>query len=400
MDKRRIRSRMVPPIRRLGKRARVWVWDCVSTLQPSKPLESSFVLWTSPPGASRTTSTSPLKPYLCRLQRSMLIEPRSGFAIADYGLLIETSVSNAYAARDPFLRAFSLGLPSPAKYLKARTLRRYRTDLEAVVALGTAWSNNYFHFYRDFLPKILLLEEMNIDPALPVVVPDELFDQPFFREAIQSKRLSRWNFISPRGEFIKSQSIVFCSANQFVVMDRSASPEAELLSRASTGTKFLESPDEVLALLDLDDVRPQASPERRIFVTRSAARGRTLSNYEEIEPLLRERNFETVDTDGMPLREQAQLFGECRYLIGIHGAGLTNIIHAHGHNLSLLELRQPAPGEEHLVSDFALMCHSLGFDHQEIFGTFDHRHGNPPFHVDVDVLRAAIDKMLMPPLSD
>jgi len=406
MDLQRIRSRMDRSVQRLRVGAGVKAWDCFAALQSSKPLDSSFVLWTSPAGASRLTSATPLKPYLCHLQRTTLIEPQYLFAIADYGLLIETSVSNAYAARDPALREF-FALPSPAAYLKARFLRRHRADLEAVVALGIAWPFNYFHFYRDFLPKILLLEEADIDPAIPVLVPDALYDQPFFREAIQSKRLSRWNFISPRSQFVRTKSVVFCSANQFILMDRSVSSEHELLMRGSTGTKYLESPAEVLALLDLDDDSSRARAERRIFLTRSGTRGRNLSNYEEIEPILRERNFETVDTDGMSLRAQAQLFRECRYLIGIHGAGLTNIIHAHARDLSLLQLRQP--GEERLLTDFALMCHSFGFDHQEIFGTSEPRSPNwvpsgprnrdGPFRVDVAILRAAIDRMLAPPLS-
>jgi hypothetical protein len=406
MGLQRIRSRLEPSIRRLGERAVVKAWDGLAALQSSassRSLESSFVFWTSPADASHVASASPLKPYLCRLERTTLVEPRQGFAIADYGLLVETSVSNAYAARDPFMRGL-LSLPSPAKYFKARVLRRYRSDLEAVITLATAWPLNYFHFHRDFLPKILLLEEANIDPALPVIVPDGLLDQPFFREAMQSTRLSRWNFISPRGQFIKSESIVFCSANQFIVMDRSISSEPELLRRAAAGTKYLESPAEILALLDLDDGRPPAKAERRIFLTRLGSRGRALTNYEAIEPLLRERNFETVDTDGMSLREQAQLFRECRYVIGIHGAGLINIIHAHDHELSLLELRQP--GEEDLVTDFALMCHSYGFEHREIFGTSEplpggslpsgprNRHGS--FRIDVALFRAAIDSMFTP----
>jgi hypothetical protein len=252
------------------------------------------------------------------------------------------------------------------------------------------------------------LEEANIDPALPVIVPDDLYDQPFFREAMQSKRLSRWNFIPPRKQFIKAESVVFCSANQFMVNDRSHYSESELLRHAMAGTKFLESPAEVLALLGLDDDRPQVRAERRVFLTRSGARGRTISNYEEIEPLLRELNFETVDTDGLSLRAQAQLFRECRYLIGIHGAGLTNIIHAHEHDLSLIQLRPPA--EQSFLTDFALMCHAYGFDHQELFGTPGPRFrgwrpigpGNRDgsFHVDVATLRAAIDRMLIPPLSE
>jgi hypothetical protein len=413
MGVKRIRARLERSVIRIGARAYVLTWDALAALQTpknslksSKSFESSFELWTSPPDASHVTSTTPLKPYLCRLQQKTLIEPRHTFAIADYGQLIETSLSNAYAARNPFLKQF-FNLPSPAKYFVALLFRRYRTDLHSVIVLGTTWPFNYFHFYRDFLPKILLLEEANIDPSLPVIVPDDLFDQPFFQEAMQSKRLSRWNFIPPRKQFIKAESVVFCSANQFMVNDRSHSSESELLRDAMAGTKFLESPAEVLALLDLDDDRPQVRAERRVFLTRSGARGRTISNYEEIKPLLRELNFETVDTDGLSLRAQAQLFRECRYLIGIHGAGLTNIIHAHEHDLSLIQLRPPA--EQSFLTDFALMCHAYGFDHQEIFGTPGPRprgwrpigpgNRDGSFHVDVGTLRAAIDKMLSPSMS-
>ena len=90
--------------------------------------------------------------------------------------------------------------------------------------------------------------------------------------------------------------------------------------------------------------------------------------------------------------------GECRYVIGIHGAGLTNIIHAYDHDLSLLELRPP--GEEHLITDDGQMCHSFGFAHQEIFGASEHGHRDASFRIDIAVLRAAINRMLIPPLSD
>ena len=69
----------------------------------------------------------------------------------------------------------------------------------------------------------------------------------------------------------------------------------------------------------------------------------------------------------MALAEQAQLFSQCRYLIGIHGAGLINMIYAHHRALDLLEIRQP--GEEYRLTDFAQMCQSYGFKYYEIFGT-------------------------------
>jgi hypothetical protein len=403
MNVREARVRLERSTILFGARVYRAIWDFLASLQSPEKVKLHFLLWTSPADASRMKSSTPLKPYVCRVEQATLIEPRHGFAVADWGQLIETSVSNGFAARDPFLRQF-FNLPSPANYFIARVLGRYRTDLESVVLLPTNWPHNYFHFYRDFLPKILLLEQANIEPSVPVVVPDDLIDQPFFQQAIRSERLARWNFISPRGQFIKTESLVFCSANQFIVMDRSDAPDPELLRHAKAGTKFLESPAEVLALLGLDDLRTQAGADRRVFLTRSGLRGRTISNYDELEPLLREKNFETVETEGLSLREQAQLFSECRYLIGIHGAGLTNIVWAHDHDLSLIQLRQP--GEEHLLTDFALMCYSYGFDHEEIFGTAGPKsrgwapmgpgNRNGSFHIDPGVLRAAIDRMLVP----
>ena len=55
-----------------------------------------------------------------------------------------------------------------------------------MIVLGTAWPFNHFRLYRDFLSKILLLEETSIDAAPPVVVPDELFDQPIFRDSVEA----------------------------------------------------------------------------------------------------------------------------------------------------------------------------------------------------------------------
>jgi capsular polysaccharide biosynthesis protein len=384
-------------------RAYVGIWDGLARVQSIAPLDSSFTFWESSPGASRRSSRSPLRPYLCSLDRETLIEPEQGFAVADYGVLIETSVSNSFSMRDPYLSQFFYA-PSPVKYFRARIRRRFRTDLPEIILLSTAWPWNYFHFYRDFLPKILLLEEAGLDPSIPVLVPDQIFDQPFFREAIQSPRLSRWNFISPRGQYVRCERVIFCSSNQFLVMNRSQTPESELLRRASEGTKYLESPGQVLALLGLPEDH-ETGAARRIFLTRS--RGRTLSNYAEIEPLLREQGFQTVDTEGMSLHDQAQIFRECRYVIGLHGAGLVNIIHAHGHRLGVLQIRQP--GEEHMVTDFALMCHCYGFDHEEIFGIFDPR---PPgwtptgagnrdgeYRIDPDVLSAAITRLLAAPIG-
>lgn len=377
----------------LSNSIRVLIWDVIAAIQSQDVLESSYLLWQSTLCVtSRRISSSSLGPYLCLYPRQVIIEPEYGFVIADYGVLLETSVSNAYVVRDPRGRGL-FGFPSLLRYLNARFITRNYTEFISVVSLAQAWADNYFHFYRDFLPKILLLEKLNIDPSIPVIVSDKLYKQPFFLEAIRSERLSRWKFIAPGGCYVRSESIVFCSDTQWVSPERLHSSDSEQTVDVSNQWKLLESPGEVLGLLDLD--RPGSAPPkmRRIFLGRSAARGRTIQNFSEVKPVLLERDFELVDSDGMSLAEQAQLFREARYVVGIHGAGLINLVHAQGRKLDLLEIREP--GGEEYASDFAVICRSLGFARHEIFGQAV-RGQNPrdSFQIKAADLRNAIDDML------
>ncbi|MEN9919207.1 MAG: hypothetical protein RL662_1643, partial [Bacteroidota bacterium] len=61
-------------------------------------------------------------------------------------------------------------------------------------------------------------------------------------------------------------------------------------------------------------------------------------NNEAIENYLDAFGFESVDTEGMTLLEQIQLFSNSKVVIGIHGAGLANIIYRFGRPLHVIEI--------------------------------------------------------------
>jgi hypothetical protein len=370
---------------RIRNLARVLGWDALARAQSQKLLNDSFLFWESasrPPSLRVSRATYPR--YLCDYPRSAVIEPKYCFAIADHGELIETSVSNAYFVRDTRLRHL-FGLPSLVRYFTHRYLTGDTVDVGPVVSLSTAWAENYFHFYNDFLPKVLLLEECNVDPSLPIVVPDKLFRQSFFHDAIRSERLSRWTFIAPQGRYLKCDRVVFCSDSYDV----------------SNRRKF----EDVVPLLGLDPGLLPGRATRKIFLTRAAARGRVLTNLDEIRPLLEARNFELVDTDGLSLAAQAQLFRETRYLVGIHGAGLVNVVHAMGQELDVLEIRPP--GVEYHISDyrgeyiagaeFEILCRSLDFGYSWICGEPDPErvHWHESFRLEPEILTGALDRTLL-----
>ncbi len=78
--------------------------------------------------------------------------------------------------------------------------------------------------------------------------------------------------------------------------------------------------------------------QRKVFLTRNKSRIRFINNKDKIEEIARQYDFEIVDADNLNLQQQIELFGETRYLVGIHGAGLTNVLYRKNAPLHLLEL--------------------------------------------------------------
>ena len=65
---------------------------------------------------------------------------------------------------------------------------------------------------------------------------------------------------------------------------------------------------------------------RDIFVGRATAPNRRLRNHAEIAAVCAARGFVPVELDGMTLPEQVALFAGARRIVGLHGAGLANLL--------------------------------------------------------------------------
>lgn len=79
------------------------------------------------------------------------------------------------------------------------------------------------------------------------------------------------------------------------------------------------------------------STGRKLYVSRNDAKGRRVLNEDELFAALRPAGYERVELSGMSVAEQARLFSSASHIIGIHGAGLTNIVFTDRH-CQLLEI--------------------------------------------------------------
>ena len=179
-------------------------WDFASTAKTSRELRAGCLYWGAAdapvPATLENVSTEGEAGYAFRLQGKALIEPKYGYVVRDHFQMMDHSLTNARVTR---MKGYSnlLGTPSPVRIALNRYVVKKTMHLPRCVSLMNAWPENYFHFHNDFLPKLAILDELFPGEDLPLVVPDRLYDQKFFREFAALPGNQR-NFVAPRGRYI------------------------------------------------------------------------------------------------------------------------------------------------------------------------------------------------------
>jgi len=129
--------------------------------------------------------------------------------------------------------------------------------------------------------------------------------------------------------------------------------------------------------------------QRKIFLVRGKHRRRTMNNSDEIFAILKAKGFESVDTDLLTVPEQIEMFAHARHVVGIHGAGLINILYRHPEHCSLFEIAEPMVREAHsLNGQYHNLAVALGFDYGTTMGkvaeVHDSRFYLPPQQFEAD----------------
>jgi capsular polysaccharide biosynthesis protein len=168
------------------------------------------------------------------------------------------------------------------------------------------WSGNYFHWLTDVLPKLQAWLEAGL-PCRSVLVPHALLQRSYVHDSL------RWLGFEPiawNGTRLRVERLVVINATAPTGNFRAA-----LLRRL--GQQLRQSSAAAAA--------HEGTPER-VYISRADAARRFLRNEAELMPTLATHQLQAVQLEGRSLAEQVALFGNCRLLVGLHGAGLTNML--------------------------------------------------------------------------
>ena len=90
----------------------------------------------------------------------------------------------------------------------------------------------------------------------------------------------------------------------------------------------------------------------KIYISRSKATKRKISNESEVEIYLENLGFRKIHFEDHSFIEQVSIMHHCKKLIGVHGAGLANMIFMNAHG-RVMELRKHDAGENYFYFSLA-----------------------------------------------
>ncbi|VVM06957.1 hypothetical protein MAMC_01374 [Methylacidimicrobium cyclopophantes] len=132
-------------------------------------------------------------------------------------------------------------------------------------------------------------------------------------------------------------------------------------------------------------------PSRKIYLTRRYANRRKLANEKEVLRVLERYGVEEVVPERLSLSEQAALFAESKWVIGLYGAALCNVVFAPKGSV-VLEFRVELVPNAAYYEDLARTCE---LQYEQIRATPLHRsRGRSSYYADVLLDARELEKKL------
>ena len=276
-----------------------------------------------------------------------LIEPQYGYAVGGLRSLNGVSIRTRN------------NLPSPLPTLKAKLFGRCK-KMEKAVLIDGSMGINYFHFLSDVLHKIYLLEQFT-DLDCPLLVGRTVWSKPFFQFFIRETALSQFDW-QPVDDPILAKTLFIARPMPYE-------------------EKYWQKTKKLL----IDQDAP-LKDKKAIFVNRTGTR--RIVNFKSISEVLTDHGVEIVDPGMWSVKEQAHLFNSASHIIGIHGAGMTNVAFCDHHKTKVLELCS----NNRIGTQYYWLCTALGINWDMMLGSDAHQ--DQSFELDAKAFSERLDKFL------
>lgn len=186
---------------------------------------------------------------------------------------------------------------------------KYVDSVVVSLLTGTPGNDNYYHWFFDCLSRLFLANKVTKPyQNIRYLIPDDLF-------AYQKETLAQLG-IDP-SSYITSRDASFIQSKLLIV---SSYPNPDLNNPAEWSIDFLKKSFIHLAL-------QTENKNQLIYISRGdSLRSRRLTNENYLLSLLVPLGFRVVHLAKINFIDQVTLFANAKMVVGVHGAGFTNIV--------------------------------------------------------------------------
>lgn len=223
------------------------------------------------------------------------------------------------------------------------------------------YTSGYYHWLLEGVPRILDLIDDGIDfDEYPLILPPL---EMFHRQVLEVLGISLDTQVVTvdKGNWCHVRDCIFPTANfPFAapdIDDPSGQPDGALLRRIRE--RLLER----LPQLETES----STATKRLYLSRQKATKRKLTIQTEVavRAILDAEGFQSVCLEDLPWVEQVRLVSGADFIVGLHGAGLSNILFAKAK--SLIEFQNPFEVRPY----FALMARELDMNYAYLVGALE-----------------------------
>jgi len=169
--------------------------------------------------------------------------------------------------------------------------------------------HNHYHWLAEGLLSLdILSRALGLNSSLKIALPKSMDINALLdhRETLRAVGLDKYDVVEFEASLIKVQEAIWVESD--LVESMPAIYLKDFQQRISALYAGLRSPR-----------------NRRLLVARRGP-ARTFHNIEQVQAFLSRYDFETVYLEGMSMVDQILLFQSAEFIIGVHGAGLANLL--------------------------------------------------------------------------
>jgi len=190
-------------------------------------------------------------------------------------------------------------------YLKSRFVPSVRSYVGEYFWIHYGWSKNYYHWMCETLPRFYSLKIKY--PKNKAILPKEYLNVPFINNTIRLLDI----------EYVLINTGLFNRfANLKTVLASPPVPEIDVEAQIMLREEILKR-----ILKNEQNIRHE-----KIYISRQKAKRRKIINEEDVIAVLKKHNYKVIIAEELSFTEQVVLFSNAKAMIGLHGAGLTNIM--------------------------------------------------------------------------